>query len=142
MNGDLVLDASFTLASLFREVGSAMPLEYFQTLLIETVRVGGTVMAPAIWMPEVVNAMLLAVRSGQFDGAQFEQLVEDLSHLPVAVNEPAGRPEALFALARQQGLTAYDATYLELALRHQATLATFDAALQQAARRLGVPLLE
>jgi predicted nucleic acid-binding protein len=34
-------------------------------------------------------------------------------------------------------LTAYDATYLELALRHGAVLATFDRALAAAMERAG-----
>jgi predicted nucleic acid-binding protein len=42
------------------------------------------------------------------------------------------------ALAREHGLTAYDAWYLEVALRLALPLATFDAALGTAAERAGV----
>jgi predicted nucleic acid-binding protein len=41
-------------------------------------------------------------------------------------------------LGRLYGLTAYDATYLELAMRRAATLATFDRKLAAAARTAGV----
>jgi predicted nucleic acid-binding protein len=41
-------------------------------------------------------------------------------------------------LARRHQLSAYDAVYLELALRAQAPLATFDEALGRAALREGV----
>ncbi|HMS36004.1 MAG TPA: type II toxin-antitoxin system VapC family toxin, partial [Arachnia sp.] len=41
-------------------------------------------------------------------------------------------------LARRHGLSAYDALYLELAVRHGATLAIFDLALERAARAEGV----
>jgi predicted nucleic acid-binding protein len=41
------------------------------------------------------------------------------------------------ALARAHRLTAYDATYLELALRRGAPLATFDQKLAEAARKAG-----
>jgi predicted nucleic acid-binding protein len=41
------------------------------------------------------------------------------------------------ALAREHGLTAYDATYLDLALRKNAVLATFDGKLAEAMRRAG-----
>ena len=44
-------------------------------------------------------------------------------------------------LARQYGLTVYDAAYLELALRRGATLATTDAALAKAARKAGVAVI-
>ncbi len=42
------------------------------------------------------------------------------------------------ALARGQGLTVYDAAYLELAMRTGVPLATKDVALAAGARSLGV----
>lgn len=47
------------------------------------------------------------------------------------------RRDQVMALARQYELTGYDATYLELALREGATLATFDNRLATAMRRTG-----
>ena len=44
-------------------------------------------------------------------------------------------------LARQEGLTVYDASYLELALRLAAELASRDQELLAAARRRGVAVL-
>jgi predicted nucleic acid-binding protein len=44
------------------------------------------------------------------------------------------------SLARSHALTAYDASYLELALRLGAGLATFDRKLAVAARSVGVPV--
>jgi predicted nucleic acid-binding protein len=41
-------------------------------------------------------------------------------------------------LGRRHGLTAYDATYLELAMRTGGMLATFDRKLADAARVAGV----
>jgi len=41
-------------------------------------------------------------------------------------------------LARVYNLSAYAAAYLELAIRHNAPLATLDAGLQKAAKRAGV----
>jgi len=48
---------------------------------------------------------------------------------------------ATLSLAREHGLSVYDAAYLELALRRGATLATFDGPLRDVAKKLGVPLL-
>jgi predicted nucleic acid-binding protein len=45
-------------------------------------------------------------------------------------------------LARTQRLSAYDAAYLELALRTGCPLASLDGPLNKAARRLGVALFE
>ena len=44
------------------------------------------------------------------------------------------------ALARQYGLTIYDAAYLEIAMRRGASLATTDNALAKAAKAAGVPI--
>jgi predicted nucleic acid-binding protein len=44
-------------------------------------------------------------------------------------------------LARSERLSAYDASYLELAMRRGVPLATKDDALAKAARRVGVMLL-
>jgi len=48
-------------------------------------------------------------------------------------------PDVL-AAARQLGISAYDASYLELAMRLGADLATRDARLSAAAATAGVPL--
>jgi len=45
------------------------------------------------------------------------------------------------SVARQQNLTAYDAAYIELALRAALPLATLDSRLRQAAGRVGITLV-
>lgn len=49
--------------------------------------------------------------------------------------------DATLALSREQGLTLYDAAYLELAIRLGLPLATGDRELIAAAQRLGVMAL-
>ena len=63
--------------------------------------------------------------------------------MPIACTPPP-RPslstEAL-PLARDTGLSVYDARYLELAARLGLPLATLDTALRRAARKVGVKIL-
>jgi predicted nucleic acid-binding protein len=61
----------------------------------------------------------------------------------VAIDEetPQRALDEVLALARSEGLTTYDAAYLELAMRLGVPLATKDTALQQAAEKLGTPVL-
>ncbi|MFA6038028.1 MAG: type II toxin-antitoxin system VapC family toxin [Legionellales bacterium] len=47
----------------------------------------------------------------------------------------------IFSLASAQGLTTYDATYLDLAMRLGLPLATRDQALIAAANRVGVQII-
>jgi predicted nucleic acid-binding protein len=58
--------------------------------------------------------------------------------------EEEGLLEALspvLAIGREQGLSAYDASYLELAARRGLPLATQDGRLSLVATRVGVPLV-
>jgi predicted nucleic acid-binding protein len=67
----------------------------------------------------------------------------DLSRLPIFVdNETARRAwEDGMALAARHNISLYDAVYVELSLRLQLPLATFDSALRRAAKAAGVTLL-
>jgi predicted nucleic acid-binding protein len=58
------------------------------------------------------------------------------------VDDRAGLPLAsdVLVLARQHSLTTYDATYLELALRLSAPLATLDRQLKVVAKAAGAAL--
>jgi predicted nucleic acid-binding protein len=62
--------------------------------------------------------------------------------LPIAVDTrtPALAFDPILALARSHKLTAYDAAYLELAMRLGVPIAARDAALEKAAQAVGVPL--
>ena len=45
-------------------------------------------------------------------------------------------------LAREYGLSAYDAAYLDVAVRQGALLATLDGALRQAGRSAGIKIFK
>jgi len=48
--------------------------------------------------------------------------------------------EKVLSLAREQGLSTYDAAYLELAIREGLPLASLDTELKKAAKAVGVRL--
>jgi hypothetical protein len=64
-----------------------------------------------------------------------------LSELPVRVDAETPGFVSLDRLAATQGLSAYDATYLELALRRRLVLVSLDERLVAAAKALGHPVL-
>jgi len=72
-----------------------------------------------------------------------QRLASFLRELPVTIDgETASHVwTATAQLAEQHKLTAYDATYLELALRRGLPLATRDKPLAAAAQKAGVELL-
>ena len=68
-----------------------------------------------------------------------EENLKHLARLPLKTDERSGlnHQETVLQLAREHQLSADDATYLELTLRLQATLATFDRKLALATNQAG-----
>jgi predicted nucleic acid-binding protein len=99
--------------------------------------------APGLWPIEALNGLMAAERRGRIDAAARRRLAGFLQDLPITIDEETAHRTwtATAALAEAHGLTAYDATYLELAQRLGLPLATSDRALIAAARAVGVPLL-
>jgi predicted nucleic acid-binding protein len=96
--------------------------------------------APVLWWYELRNVLIVSERRGRLDSAKTARVLRLLKGLPVAIDADV-EEEALMQLARRHRLTAYDAAYLELALRKGHPLATLDGALSTAARAERVPLI-
>ena len=133
-----VLDASFTFQWLFADEASP---EGFAALELIT-REGAVVLA--LWFVELTNVLGLAERRGRVSVAEMAEALQLLQTLPLIVDTSPSLAwsDPVLALMRAHQLTAYDATYLELALRRGLPLATQDKALRQAAVARSVPLLQ
>jgi predicted nucleic acid-binding protein len=85
----------------------------------------------------------MAERRKRASQADITEALSLVNALPVIVDgEVAQRAGSdTVALARQYGLTIYDAAYLELAMRRGASLATSDHDLAKAAKAAGVASL-
>jgi predicted nucleic acid-binding protein len=75
--------------------------------------------------------------------ADVKAIVGFLSDLQLTVSAPVqiDEIEALTSFAVTQGLTAYDAAYVRIAMENAARLATVDQAMRAAAQRLDIQLL-
>jgi predicted nucleic acid-binding protein len=102
----------------------------------------GEVWVPALWLLEVGNLMLSAQRRRRISAAKRQELVVHAQALRLRVDREPVAMTTLDALAAQHGLSAYDAAYLELALRRALPLATLDEALHQAMGGAGVARAE
>jgi predicted nucleic acid-binding protein len=98
---------------------------------------------PGIWSLEIANTLVVAERRNRMTKKQSEQAIALLQSLLIQVDlfTDAKALDTTLNLARQEGLAAYDAAYLELALRLQLPLATLDSRLAEAATRCGVGLV-
>jgi predicted nucleic acid-binding protein len=99
-----------------------------------------TALVPALWWFELRNILIVNERRQRLTAAQGTLFLRDLARLPIVEDHPPREQEVL-RLARLHRLTVYDATYLELALRHGVALSTLDKLLVEAARAEGVELL-
>ena len=98
---------------------------------------------PAIWPAEMANAFLMAERRKRISPADIAQYLSDLTVLPIRAERALASDDmaAVIDLARRHALSAYDACYLDTALRLKLPLATRDADLAAAASANGVKLL-
>lgn len=134
----VVLDASAALAWCFAD--ESHPIADAAVLRLSDDR--GLV--PAVWSFEVANSLVGAERRGRVDRSRVVRTLELLLSLPLEpeLMRTGDVLRRVSNVAREYGLTAYDASYLELAMRTRAVLATLDQGLAAAARRAGVELIE
>jgi len=99
-------------------------------------------LAPGIWPLELANGLAVAERRGRITEAQLLQFRDLAAALPIVVQvQPVERILSdVLMLARAHRLSAYDAAYLELAVREGGALATLDAPLRKAAVAAGVAI--
>ena len=95
---------------------------------------------PSIWRLEMVNGLLMAERRKRIDKAWRIESVDQASRLKVRVDLVQPGMSAVANLADRHGLTAYDAAYLELAVRQKFGLITQDRDLVRAADAEGLPV--
>lgn len=96
--------------------------------------------APLLWRFEISNLLLVAQRRGRINDAQRFTAIERLQQMDVSIDVQSGDQAwlASFDIAQSDGLTVYDAAYLELARRLGCGLLTYDRALAKAAIARGI----
>src|SRR5690242_19073125 len=129
-----VLDGSVTMAWFFRDETDA----YAEA--VEDSLPHAQAVVPTLWPLEVANTLVVGERRKRSTEAQAATWLNHLRALPIIVDdETAMRAwDDTLSLARAHKLSAYDAAYLELALRRSLPLATLDDRLKEAAAALGV----
>jgi predicted nucleic acid-binding protein len=134
----VVLDASVAIPWVV-----AHPLQAVATS-VRARLVGARFLAPAIWSLEVINVLLKYQRLGDLSPTQVHACLDALASLDVALDAPSPlhADSRIITLAMRSGLSAYDAAYLDLALREHLPLVTLDKKLQVAANKHGAIVFE
>jgi predicted nucleic acid-binding protein len=134
-----VLDASVALSFSFEDEASPYAEGVIDLLGNQSAIV------PVVWPFEVSNAIISAVRRRRIDEVGATRILDTLYQLPLAVDQTVVMGALGFhmgLLGVTYGLSAYDASYLELAIRLDLPLATEDERLAQAVRLAGVAILQ
>lgn len=119
----LVVDASVLAAALFGEEENDLAMSWMR---------GHALAAPQLVDYEIANIALNKLRRKQIGADSAAQSLTLFAELELA-RLPASA-DGVFAIATQYDLSAYDASYLWLAVQLRSPLATFDKRLGTAAR--------
>jgi len=132
---EFVLDGSLALAWYFKD--EADPYADAVASRFPATRAA----VPVIWPLEIANAVLMGERRQRSTEAQATTWLGYVGSLPIVVDDETNDRawDDVLSLARAHRLSAYDAAYLELALRRGLPLATLDDKLKAAASAVGVP---
>ena len=130
----VVIDASIAAAWCFPDE-RAQAAERVLDILPQT---GGVV--PGLFRHEIRNILIVNERRGRIDRTQSALFLTRLRNLQLAQDDSHDE-DTVLALARNRRLSAYDASYLETALRRGDSLATLDRALARAATAEGVAVI-
>lgn len=133
-----MLDASVSLAWCFPDEVS----EYASRVLLQAR--GDELYVPAIWAIEIANGLWIGERRGRIRLPEIRRFADLLTDLNIV--EDSQRISAtlsnILPLAREHNISAYDAAYLDVAIRRRSRLATLDAAQQAAANVAGIEVLK
>lgn len=133
-----ILDASVTLSWCFEDESTSFT-DSVQAML----QSGVSCLVPPVWPSEVANGVRVTERRGRITVAEGDEFLSRIMRFPieVALLSSARIFQGVLPLARHQGLTVYDASYLSLALWEGLPLATLDVELRKATGRVGIVLL-
>jgi predicted nucleic acid-binding protein len=131
---EFVMDGSLALAWFFKD--EAHPYADAVARCFPAVRA----IVPALWPLEIANAVLMGERRQRSTEAQATKWLSYMACLPITVDDETNERawSEVLRLARTHRLSAYDAAYLESALRRGLPLATLDNDLKSAASAAGV----
>ena len=129
-----VLDCSVAMAWVFADEATVATARLLDSL------VGDRAYVPSLWPVEVASVLLATTRRGRIGLEEWPAICANLEALPIEIDpvSPSRAWGATLDLARRHELSAYDAMYLELAVRLQIPLATLDRKLRTAGQAAGI----
>ena len=129
-----VLDASVALAAFFEDEQDDYSLSVWRSMDV------AQPLVPALWHLELANILARAMKARRISPPDLQACWQRMAAVGIRTVPVAADAAMWTQRAADWGLSAYDACYIDTALRQRLALATRDRALADAARRVGVPL--
>lgn len=128
-----VIDCSFFLSSLLPDEPKS-----------DFVFADYSIHVPSIFFLECLNVLATALRKKRITNSQYEEIIDCFRTLPFIVDNFSSTQESLYlvsTISRENNLTSYDASYLELALRLKAPIGTLDYKMMEACKSEKIRIL-
>lgn len=129
-----VADNSVVVAWFVASQGSADTDALLDRAVTEDVHV------PAIWRAEFAATLLTFSHNRRLPPARVLDIIDQIDQLDFVHDSAPPSTRTLVEIGRRHSVSAYDACYLELAMRLRLPLAVRDAPLRKAAVRAGLKL--
>ncbi len=135
---DVVIDNSVVIAWCFPDEKNSYAMKVLRALT------SCAAIVPAMWAFEAANVFIVGERKRRSTVADTSVWTQFLTALPITIdNQNIGYLfNDILNVARIHNLSAYDAAYLELAIRRAIPLATLDGKLKAAAKKAGIKLYD
>ena len=134
-----VLDCSFSAALFLPDALSPKVRDFFTNL-----SKNDKLYVPSIWWYEITNVLIVAERRKRLNYAEVSKVTLLFEQLGIETDNSNGVLflKEIYRLANINRLSTYDAGYLELAIRQEASLASLDKQLLKVAVNAGVLIYE
>ena len=136
---NLVVDCSFIMSSVLPDENQEKIEEIYYHISQNVYKV----YVPAIFYLECGNVLVSSLRRNRITEEQYLDYVNLLSMLPVNTDKFCASSESLYTvgnLAKKYNLSSYDASYLDVAIRMEALVATLDKNLIASCKILDIKL--
>ncbi len=134
-----VLDCSVASALFLKEDFSKISEKFFNEL-----KKTDKLIVPSLWWIELTNVINFSIKRKLLSHQNLYEIISTFESFEIETFENYGSKylESIFALTQKYQLTAYDAAYLNLALKEDCFIATHDKALKNSAIQAGIKVYE
>jgi predicted nucleic acid-binding protein len=134
-----VFDCSFCAALFIPDEKSELAAKIFNSL-----KEDDQITIPLLWWYEFTNVLNLSVKRNRLKHNEAINMINLFEDLQMKTDDSHGSDytEKIFNFSRLYQLPAYDAAYLELALRTDSILASLDEQLCEAAVKAGIEIIK